>query len=90
MFSRAYRAYRWGASRSRRATTTDARPRQTSRLKKLGYGALGMAVVAGVVWIGDLWVNDDFDIISDRFRRRVSPEERKDRSVLAPSQHITR
>jgi hypothetical protein len=85
MFSRASRRFRYGAGQQKRANSTnnteEAPKRQASTMKKLGTGVAGIAILAGAIWIGDIWVNDDWEMITDRFRRKLSPEERKDRFV---------
>lgn len=51
--------------------------------KKRRWGKTLMVVLAigGGVYAVDLWANDDFDILKDRFRTKVSAEDRKDRYV---------
>lgn len=47
----------------------------------LTYLAIG-GITAGSLYIGDAYINDDLDLITDKFRRKLSYEERKDRFVL--------
>jgi hypothetical protein len=51
--------------------------------KKRRWGKTLMVVLAigGGVYAVDLWANDDFDIIKDRFRNKVSAEDRKERYI---------
>lgn len=45
----------------------------------------GLALLAGGIYLGDLYMNDDLDNISEAFRSRLSDEERKDRYVHTSS-----
>jgi hypothetical protein len=48
----------------------------------LGRKLLGAVVLLATgAYVGDLYLNDDLDTISERFRTRLTEEERKDRCV---------
>lgn len=54
-------------------------PKPRSRASKWGRRIVAATGVAASLYLFDIWVNDDWEIITDRFRRTLSEEERKDR-----------
>jgi len=54
---------------------TPPRPATT----KWGRRALVATGLFGALYIADIWANDDWEIITDRFRRHLSEQERRDR-----------
>jgi NADH:ubiquinone reductase (non-electrogenic) len=60
-----------------RKLTTSAAPGPKKR--KWGKTLMVVLAIGGGVYAVDLWANDDFDIIKDRFRTKVSAEDRNDR-----------
>lgn len=61
-------------------TSNDANLKRRGK-RWLTWLALG-GFTAGSLYIGDAYINDDLDLITDRFRRKLSPEERKNRFVF--------
>lgn len=67
-----------------RAYATEVSSDGTTAKKSSGLLAKivgGAALLVGGVYLGDLYMNDDLDNLSEVFRRRLSDEERKDRYV---------
>lgn len=61
---------------NKNARKTELKPRK----RWLKWGSI-LTVTVGGLWFGDLIINDDLDIITDRFRTKISEEERKNRFV---------
>ena len=61
---------------SRKLTTSVA---PAPKKRKWGKTLMVVLAVGSGAYAVDLWANDDFDIIKDRFRTKVSAEDRKDR-----------
>lgn len=58
-------------------------PKRRYGLKFLG----GLVILGTGVYVGDLVLNDDLDQLTDRFRTRLTEEQRRDRYVELPFVH---
>jgi hypothetical protein len=70
----------FGARSYASATETDgsvSKPQSTWGRKLLG----ALVALAAGVYVGDMYLNDDMDNLTERFRTRLPEEDRKDRYV---------
>lgn len=71
----------FGAS-GERAVATEAAASGKDASRSFGWGTklvAGTALLAAGIYLGDLYMNDDLDNLSELFRTRLSEEERKNR-----------
>lgn len=76
MFSRFASAT--GRKVARRSLTIETRPPKTL-FQKWSRRGLFLAGAGLTIYLLDIWANDDWEHITDRFRTPLSPDERKDR-----------
>lgn len=75
------RSHKWSGRKNYSSSAKEASgsAQKISRSNKWLRILSALGILSGAVYVGDLALNDDLDQITNFFRKKLSPEEQKDR-----------